>query len=130
LRKAWTLALPRILLVVPGLLAGLLIPALTAAPKAAPQHAVGMISDDFMQSTVTLHRGDRLTLVNDSHFVHVIGPGFDQHVYSPQRGDPVLGFILMQTNDVYTSKPWMTPGTYYLTCTVHTRMNLKVVVTP
>jgi plastocyanin len=42
----------------------------------------------------------------------------------------VHGFILMQTNDVYTSKPWMTPGTYYLTCTVHTRMNLKVVVTP
>ena len=130
LRKARTLALPRILLVVPGLLAGLLIPMLTAAPKAPSQNAVGMVNDDFAQSTVTLHRGERLTLVNDSHYVHVIGPGFDQHVYSPQRGDPVVGFILMQTNDVYTTKPWMRPGTYYLTCTVHTEMNLKVVVTP
>jgi plastocyanin len=124
------LALPRILLVVPGLLAGLLIPALTASPKEAPHSSVGMVNESFTQSSVTLQRGERLVLVNDSRVVHVIGPGIDQHVYSPQRGDPVLGFHLMQTNAVYTTGRWMAPGTYHLTCTVHPGMNLTVVVTP
>jgi plastocyanin len=124
------LALPRILFVVPGLLAGLLIPALTAAPKAAPESSVGMVNENFAQSSVTIKEGARLVLVNDSRLVHVIGPGFDQHVYSPQRGDPVLGFHLMQTNAIFTTGRWMSPGTYYLTCTVHPGMNLKVVVTP
>jgi plastocyanin len=34
----------------------------------------------------------------------------------------------MQTNNVYMSGRWMTPGTYWLTCTVHPGMNLKIVV--
>ena len=123
------MAIPRILFVVPGLLAGLLIPALSAAPKAPPPGAVGMISMDFARSVVTIHTGERLTLVNDSHLVHVIGPGRGGHIISPAVGVPVLGWNLMQTNGVYTTGPWKSPGTYYLTCSVHPEMTLKVVVT-
>ena len=121
-------SLPRILLIVPGLLIGLLVPAVIAAPKTAPTGAIGMIGDDFAQSAVTIHRGQRLTLVNDSHFVHVIGPGRDTHIISPERGVPMTGFHLMQTNDVFTTGRWMTTGTFYLTCSVHPGMTLKVVV--
>jgi len=121
-------SLPRILLIVPGLLIGLLVPAVIAAPKTAPTGAIGMIGDDFAQSAVTIHRGQRLTLVNDSHFVHVIGPGRNTHIISPERGVPMTGFHLMQTNDVLTTGRWMTIGTFYLTCSVHPGMTLKVVV--
>jgi plastocyanin len=118
---------PRILFVVPGLLAGLLVPAIIAAPKAAPPGAVGMVGDDFARDAVTIHRGERLTLVNDSDVVHVIGPGRNTHI-NPERGVPMTGFHLMQTNDVFTTGRWMTLGTFYLTCSVHPGMTLKVVV--
>jgi plastocyanin len=128
--RSQTMAVPRILFVVPGLLAGLLVPTLIAAPRQPPAGAVGMVSADFARDVVTIHRGDRLTMVNDSNVVHVIGPGSDGRIVGPQRHEPVVGFHLMQTNSVYTTPPWKTPGTYYLTCSVHPDMTLKVIVTP
>ena len=122
------MAIPKILFIVPGLLAGLLIPALHAGPKPAPPGAIGMTSDDFSQSVVTVHRGERLTFVNDSHYIHVIGPGRNTYIVSPERGVPMYGFHLMQTNSVYRTGRWMTLGTFYLACAVHPGMNLKVVV--
>jgi hypothetical protein len=119
---------PRILFIVPGLLAGLLIPALTASAKPPPAGAVGMVNQMFARPVVTIHRGERLTLVNNSHLVHVIGPGRGGKIISPASGVPVLGWHLMQTNSVFTTTPWQRPGTYYLTCSVHPEMTLKVVV--
>ena len=124
------LSAPRVLLVIPGLLAGFLIPALIPAPKPVPAMDVGMVTRDFAKEAVTLHRGQRLTLVNNSNAVHVIGPGRDTHIVSPEHGVPMTGFHLMQTNTVYTTGPWMTLGTFYLTCSVHPGMDLKVVVVP
>lgn len=122
------ISLPRIFLVVPGLLAGLVIPAIGAAPKATPAATVGMVNERFAQSVGTVHRGERLTLFNSSRLVHVIGPGRGGQVISPAVGVPVRGWNLMQTNSVYVTGPWQTPGTYYLTCSVHPEMTLKVVV--
>jgi plastocyanin len=117
---------PRILFAVPGILAGLLIPALTA-PRALPANDVGMINDNFAVHSVTLHVGQRLTLVNNSERVHIIGPGRDTHIY-PERGVPLKGFNLMQTNSVLVTGRWESAGTFYLTCSVHPKMTLKVVV--
>jgi len=125
-----SVTLPRILLVVPGLLAGLLIPALAHAPKHIPAGDVGMGNEGFARSVVTIHRGERLTFANNSSLVHVIGPGRGGHILSPAAGVPVLGWHLMQTNGVYQTPPWRVLGTYYITCSVHPEMNLKVVVTP
>ena len=91
---------PRILFIVPGLLAGLLIPALSAAPKSLPPGAVGMINTDFARDVVTIHRDQRLTLFNNSSVVHVIGPGTGGHVIGVERHVPVVGFHLMQTNKI------------------------------
>jgi plastocyanin len=124
------LSAPRILLIIPGLLAGFLIPNLLSAPRPVPTADVGMATRDFGKDVVTLHRGDRLTLVNDSNAVHIIGPGVNTHVVSPQPGNPMTGWHLMQTNSSYTTGPWQTVGTFSLTCTVHPGMNLKVVVVP
>ena len=124
------MAIPRVLFVVPGLLAGLLVPALTAAPKAPPSGSVGMISTDFARDSVTIHEGARLTLFNSSDVIHVIGPGRDGKVAGVERHVPMTGFHLMPTNSAYTTGPWKTPGTYYLTCSVHPDMTLKVIVIP
>jgi plastocyanin len=35
----------------------------------------------------------------------------------------------METTDVYTTGAWNTAGTFYLTCSVHPEMTVKVVVT-
>jgi plastocyanin len=122
--------IPRILFVVPGLLAGLLVPALQASPKPLPPGAVGMTGDDFARDVVTIHEGQRVTFFNNSNVIHTIGAGRGGKVVSYEKNVPVLGFHLMQTNSVYRTPPWMKPGTYYLTCSVHPHMTIKVVVTP
>jgi hypothetical protein len=121
---------PRILFVLPGLLAGLLIPALSSAPKSLPPGAVGMDATTFARDAVTIHRDQQLVLFNNSNVVHVIGPGTGGHVIGVEAHVPVVGFHLMPTNSVYKTPPWKTPGTYWLTCSVHPNMTVKVIVTP
>jgi len=124
-------AVPRILLVVPGILAGVFVPALiVSTPKPAPPNAVGMNFMDFSKEVVTLHRGEWLTLVNDSRNIHAVGPGQNGHIVSPVRGEPLTGFHLMETNAAYKTGPWLTLGTFHITCSVHPMMNLTVVVVP
>lgn len=122
---------PRILIVIPGILAGILVPSvIVPAPKAAPPNTVGMVNMDFSVDVVTLHVGERLVFVDSSHNIHVLGPGQNGHVTSPVPGEPLTGFHLMQTNASYTTGPWLTPGKFYVTCAVHSMMNLTVVVVP
>jgi plastocyanin len=87
-----------------------------------------MVATDFTRDAVTIHVGQRVTMFNNSSIIHVIGPGRDGHVWGTERNVPVLGFHLMQTNGVYQTPPWRVPGTYWLTCSVHAEMTLKVVV--
>ena len=124
------LSAPRVLLVIPGLLAGLLIPNILNTPRPAPSATVGMSFMDFSKDVVTLHRGQRLILVNSSRNIHAIGPGQNGQVVSPVRGEPLTGFHMMETNAVYKTGPWLTPGKFYVTCIIHPMMNLTVVVVP
>jgi plastocyanin len=117
--------------VVPGILAGVFVPAvIVTTPKPAPPNTVGMSFMDFTKDFVTLHRGERLTLVNSSRNIHAIGPGQDGQIVSPVRGEPLTGWHMMETNAKYTTGPWLRPGTYYVTCSIHPMMNLTVVVLP
>jgi plastocyanin len=124
-------AVPRILFVIPGILAGLFVPAVIVdTPKPAPPDTVGMTFMDFTLDTVHLHRGQYLTFVDSSDNIHEIGPGQNGHITSPVRGEPMTGFHLVQTNTVDKTGPWLIPGTYYVTCAIHPMMNLTVVVLP
>jgi len=89
-----------------------------------------MVGEDFASDTVTIHTGQTVTMVNNSDEVHVVGPGRDGNIWPSERHVPVSGFHLMQTNGVYQTPPWRTPGSYWLTCSVHPEMTLKVVVLP
>jgi len=123
--------IPRFLFVVPGILAGIFVPVvIVTAPKPAPPQTVGMKFMDFTVDVVKVHVGDRLTFVNSSNNIHAIGPGQDGQITSPVRGDPLTGFTMLETNAPYTTAPWLVPGKYYVTCSVHPMMNLTVVVVP
>jgi len=123
---------PRILLVVPGILAGIFVPAVIVGnPKPAPAHTVGMSFMDFTgPDTVTIYRGQYLTFVDSSRNIHEIGPGVNGHVTTPVPGEPLIGYHLMQTDSVYKTGPWLATGTFYVTCGLHPAMNLTVVVLP
>jgi plastocyanin len=123
-------AVPRIVFVVPGILAGIFVPTVIVdSPHPAPPNTVGMTFMDFAgPDTVYIHKGQYLTFVDSSRNIHEIGPGWNGHVTSAVRGEPMTGFHLMQTNTVYKTGPWMVPGTYQVTCAVHAQMNLTVVV--
>src|ERR1017187_6548889 len=96
------LSAPRIFLIIPGLLAGFLIPNLLSSPSPVPFADVGMVTRDFGEDALMLHRGEGLNLSNAANAVHVIGPGQNTYGVSPQHANPMPGFHLMQTNSAYT----------------------------
>src|ERR1039457_5579249 len=111
-RKPMT-AVPRILFVVPGILTGILVPAvIVSTPKPAPPNTVGMVNMDFTKGVVYLHRGQRLTFVDSSHNTNDMGQGNNGELEPRGRGEPLTGFNLMETNSVYTTGPWLTSGTF------------------
>lgn len=115
-----------------GLLAlGVFAPSAVAAPAPAPAGAIGMEHEKFAVDTVTVHRGGTVTFVNDSGFLHVIGPGDDGRLGS-QSGTPNLGqrgAFVSESGDRFVSGPWDTPGTYHITCSLHPEMNITIIVT-
>jgi plastocyanin len=126
--KELEVAVPRILLAVPVLLLGMALPTAGAAIKKPPANVLGMTHEGFASKVVTVHRGDKLTMQNDSRFIHTVGAGKDGHL-ADKAGVPMTGPHLMETNNVYTTGAWNTPGTYTLTCSVHPEMTVKVLVT-
>ena len=121
------MSVPRILILVPLLVAGAFLPAAGAEPDAPPPGALGMTHLDYAEESVSLHVGDTLTLANNSRWAHTVGPGQGGSVIDAE-GVPITGFTLMQTNDLFTTGRWNRPGTFYLTCSVHPDMTVKVVV--
>jgi plastocyanin len=124
------MALPRIAIVVPLLLGGLLLPAAGAAPEDAPAGTLGMAHEAFSQSVVTVDCGQPLRMQNDSSWVHIIGPGRDGLLQGATAAVPVRRRELLETDDSYTTGAWNTPGVHYLTCSVHPEMTVKVIVRP
>lgn len=123
------MALPRILLAVPLIAAGMYLPASGSDPAAAAPGVLGMQHEHFAQDEITVKCGDTLPMVNNSRWVHIIGPGEDGLLTEAPRGVPVTDRFLVETHDTYTTGKWTVPGEYYLTCSVHPEMNVEVVVT-
>lgn len=122
------MALPRILFAVPLIVAGALIPAAGHTPAKVPAGAVGMRHEDFRTDEVRIHQGQKITFVNNSRYMHIIGPGRDGTL-AAAAGEPVDHRVLMQTNARYTTPAFNVPGTYYTTCSMHPKMTIKIVVT-
>jgi len=119
---------PRFVFALPLVAAGVLLPAIGAEPATPAAGALGMDHEVFTSEVVQVHQGETLTMVNNSRWAHTIGPGRNGHILD-EPGVPMAGYTLMETDDVATTGKWNSPGTFYLTCSVHPRMTVKVIVT-
>lgn len=121
------MALPKFLLGVPIVVAGMVTPAVGHALDAPEPGAIGMTHEHYAVKVVTIHRGDRLKFTNSSHFVHIIGAGTGG-LLDPPGDEPIRKRVLVQSNQSYTTGPWNRPGVYHMTCSVHPEMDIKIVV--
>jgi len=89
-----------------------------------------MSGTNFTQSSITIHKGDMLNLVDDAASTHIITNG--SWVGSTQKpakesGAPSVN-VTFNGSDSAPGGAFTTAGTCHLYCTVHPAMNLTVVV--
>ena len=124
------MTIPRVLFAVPLLGLGVFLPEAAPLP-AAPAGTVGMEHEEFTTESVVVPVGGRVTFVNNSRWLHLLGPG-DEGRLAADAGVPKFGprgVEASETGGTYTTGPWMTPGTYRVTCALHPEMTLTVTVT-
>src|SRR5436305_356711 len=118
-------------LVIFGILATLLSAcAIVDTANTASYPTVHMGGSTFIQTSITIHKGDMLNLVDDAASTHIITNG--SWVGSTQKPAKESGApSVNQTfngSDSASVGPFTTAGTFHLYCTVHPGMNLTVVV--
>jgi Copper binding proteins, plastocyanin/azurin family. len=87
--------------------------------------------ESFGRTSITIPRGGTVTFVNNSAFLHIVGPGRDGRV-TDVVGAPAMGsrgLHMFQSGDRYTTATWNTPGSYAVTCSLHPDMTMRVTVT-
>jgi len=84
----------------------------------------------FLQSSITIHKGDMLNVVDDSASPHVIINGSSAgSIQKPAKESeaPTVN-LSFKGNDSGAAGPFTTADTFHLYCTIHQAMNLTVVV--
>jgi plastocyanin len=84
----------------------------------------------FAQGSITIAKGSKLTLVNDTPTVHNIQNGsWVNSSIKPlkENGAPPVN-INFKGNDAQMIGPFPVAGTYHLYCSIHEGMNLTVIV--
>lgn len=118
----------KLLIIIPPLLILILLLA-ACGGNASAYNVVHMQANNFTQSSVVIHKGDMLTLVDDDGIFHDIENGTWQgNTATPgqEAGAPHVDVnINSGSMDV---GPFNEAGTFQLFCTVHPGMNLTVVV--
>lgn len=92
--------------------------------------AVHMGSANFLQSSITISKGDSLALIDDVAVPHQITNGtWVNSAAKPakENGAPTVNANFIG-NDTSSVGPFSTAGTYHLYCTIHPGMNLTVIV--
>ena len=104
----------------------------TSSGTGTTKNAVPMNAANFTQSSITIKKGERVTLVNDDLAVpHIISNGtWDNGKAKPARepGAPAIKDMQINGNSSGTIGPFTTAGTFKLYCTIHSGMNLTIIV--
>jgi plastocyanin len=121
-RCAITLVLCQILMM--GLPLGL---AACGATHGTGPNDVHMDGDSFVQKSVTIKRGESITLIADTFVPHIIVNGSEAH---PQQepGAPEVKNLRIDGNSLATIGPFDETGTFVFHCTLHAGMELTVSV--
>ena len=91
---------------------------------------VHMGNTNFLQSTITISKGSKLTLIDDQQVEHIIMNGFwvnGTAKPAQEPGAPTVN-VTFQGSDTNDIGPFSTAGTFHLYCTIHLGMNLTVTV--
>jgi plastocyanin len=94
-------------------------------------NSVHMNDTHFVQTSITIKKGERLTLIDDALEPHIIANGtWDKGTaYSASEpGAPQVKDVQINGNSSATIGPFTTAGTFHFYCTIHSDMNLTVVV--
>ena len=95
-------------------------------------NTVHMGNTNFLVSTTTIAKGSKLTLVDDVAVPHIIkngtwdASGAQKLVKEP--GAPTVDLTFSTAGESHDIGPFTTAGTFHLLCTIHTNMNLTVIV--
>lgn len=129
---------PAINILVGIAIGSLLIGAISQPPAAASTGTtytngvptVHMSAGSFAQSSVAIPKGSKLLLVDDSSSVHILANGsWQNNTARPAReaGAPAVNNLQVSGNSVEIG-PFTLAGTYHIYCTVHTGMELAIIV--
>ena len=93
---------------------------------------VHMSATQFAQSSITIKKGESITLINDNSFVsHTIANGAWENgtaIAAQEMGAPAINNVQVGGGSSTTVGPFANAGTITFYCTVHPGMNLTVVV--
>ncbi|HEX9039147.1 MAG TPA: hypothetical protein VF808_19355 [Ktedonobacterales bacterium] len=102
-----------------------------ASAAVAGTETVHLAGAAFSPNIIALHKGDTLTVVDDSPTPHILANGTwsasNQAQPGAEAGAPTISNVQLNNNTVVLG-PFTTPGTYHIYCTVHPGMNLTVIV--
>ena len=131
--------LPSALTGVAGMVIGAILIAAIAQPAATTSTAattangvptVHMNAANFTQPSVTISKGSKLLLVDDTSVLHILANGSWQNgVAKPanESGAPTVSNVQVNGNSIEIG-PFATAGTYHIYCIVHPGMNLTIIV--
>lgn len=115
-----------------GCIITVLLVACGGSNASAGPNPVHMSGTKFVQSSITIKKGENITLINDDLFgSHTIANGtWENGTAQPAReaGAPEINDVKIDGNSSATIGPFTTAGTFKLYCTVHSGMNLTVIV--
>lgn len=96
------------------------------------QNAVHMNDSNFLQSSITIKKGESVTLIDDDPVTpHIISNGTWENEAPKaaiEPGAPKVQNVQINGGSSGPIGPFTTAGTFKLYCTIHTDMNLTVIV--
>jgi plastocyanin len=103
----------------------------TGTDTSSAPNQVHMNATNFVHSSITIKKGERITLIDDALIPHTIANGtWENGTAKPEDESGAPQVKDMQINSLGQSAigPFTTAGTFHFYCTIHSRMNLTVVV--
>lgn len=91
---------------------------------------VHMSANSFEQSSVTITKGSKLVLVDDTSVMHILGNGSWQNNQAQAKREanaPVVNNLRVNGNSVEIG-PFTAAGTYRIYCVIHSGMELMIIV--
>lgn len=92
---------------------------------------VHMSATNFVQNVVLVPKGSKLRLVDDGSVEHVLRNGFWKADGAPEGivepGAPTVRDVTVNGGSIEVG-PFATAGVYHIYCTIHSQMNLTIVV--